>query len=549
MRRPSIAICCLAALVALAACGGGDASSDADTGTTDTSATDTSVTDTGTTDPGPAVVDSTPDPTPSEPSATGYTAGFDPSVVPAPAVERLDGGKGVPVVGASGPVDPFGYVEEEFVLRGTAASLAPGGPLTADGRWDVEPGETAAYVTRVVVRRPADASQASGDVMVEWMNVSAGFDNAVVWAYAAPEIVRAGWTYVGVSAQLVGIEGGGAALVDLALKSADPERYAALSHPGDAWSYDIFSQAGAAVRVHWEDMLGGVRPERVIAVGESQSAYRLTTYVNAVAPRARVYDGYLVHSRGGSAADVSQAPLSEIAAPDPALLRTDLDVPVFTVVAETDVVGDGLGFVSARQPDTELLRTWEMAGTAHADSYQLTIARSDDGSAAADEQLFRSMLAPPASVYEGIITCDRPFNTGPHTYVLRAAIAALSRWVHTAEPPPSVAPLELDAAGLPVVDELGIVRGGVRTPHVDAPVAVLSGRGQTGESFCRLFGTTTPLDAAVLDDLYGDGPGFLTAWSQATERATEAGVLLEADAERIVVAARTAIGEGALLAG
>ena len=36
--------------------------------------------------------------------------------------------------------------------------------------------------------------------------------------------------------------------VDMSLKSRDPERYTALRHPGDAFSYDIFTQAGRLVR-------------------------------------------------------------------------------------------------------------------------------------------------------------------------------------------------------------------------------------------------------------------------------------------------------------
>jgi hypothetical protein len=530
----------LAALlvVALVGCGGGD---DAAPPPSATDGTDSPATD--------PVVTEAPTTSTTGTASSGYTSGFDPDAVGTVTVEPLEGGNGAPVMGASGPVDPFGYVEEEYVLSGTAHALESAEPLAANGEWQVEPGETAPFTTRIVVRRPADTALASGDVMVEWMNVTAGFDNAVVWAYAAPEIVRSGWTYVAVSAQRVGIEGGGRALVDLSLKTADPQRYANLAHPGDAWSYDIFSQAGAAVRVNWEQVLGGVKPERVVAVGESQSAYRLATYLNAVAPSARVFDGYLVHSRGGGGAQLSQDPLPEVKAPDAVVLRDDLDIPVFSVIAETDVVSDGLGFVNARQPDTDLRRTWEMAGTAHADSYQLTLARSDDGSPVADEELFRSMIDPPASVYEGIINCDRPFNTGPHTYVLRAAIAALSTWVRTGEAPPTMEPIELDDDGLPVLDDLGIARGGVRTPHVDVPLAVLSGRGQTGESFCRLFGTTVPLEPTVLTSLYGDRSGFMDAWSEATDAAVNSGVLLEADAQRIIAAADTVTAETGVLPG
>ena len=72
----------------------------------------------------------------------------------------------------------------------------------------------------------------------------------------------------------------------------DPVRYGDLAHPGDAYSFDIFSQAGLlAAGAGVEDVLGGLVAERVIALGESQSAGFMTTYVNAVHPLAGVYDG------------------------------------------------------------------------------------------------------------------------------------------------------------------------------------------------------------------------------------------------------------------
>ena len=38
--------------------------------------------------------------------------------------------------------------------------------------------------------------------------------------------------------------------------------------------------------------------DTVIADGESQSAGRMVTYINAVRPTTDVFDGFLVHSRG-----------------------------------------------------------------------------------------------------------------------------------------------------------------------------------------------------------------------------------------------------------
>lgn len=53
----------------------------------------------------------------------------------------------------------------------------------------------------------------------------------------------------GEAAQHRRVEGGGS-LLDLPgapLKTTDPDRYGALVHPGDSFSYDIFSQAAQAV--------------------------------------------------------------------------------------------------------------------------------------------------------------------------------------------------------------------------------------------------------------------------------------------------------------
>ena len=75
-------------------------------------------------------------------------------------------------------------------------------------------------------------------------------------------------------------------------------------------------------------MLGGITAERVLAAGESQSAFRMVTYLAAVHPIEPVYDGFLVHSRFGSGAAISQAPLADHPFPAPAPIRDDLDVPV-----------------------------------------------------------------------------------------------------------------------------------------------------------------------------------------------------------------------------
>jgi hypothetical protein len=222
--------------------------------------------------------------------------------------------------------------------------------------------------------------------------------------------------------------------------------------------------------------------------------------------------------------------LADVKAPDPTLFRTDLAVPVLNFITETDLLGERLGYVRARQPDADTVHTWEVAGTAHVDIYGLGLGDTDDGSGAADAALVAAMSAPPSSVYGGVINCDLPINTGPQTYVLRAAIAALADWVDSGTAPTSTPLIELDAAGALQVDAYGNALGGVRTPQLDAAVARLSGGGQSGESFCGLFGTTAPFDAATLAALYPDRQTFVDRWNAAIDAAVTAGALLAPDA-------------------
>ena len=72
-------------------------------------------------------------------------------------------------------------------------------------------------------------------------------------------------------------------------------------------------------------LLSGLVPKRVLAIGESQSAIYLTTYLDAIEPLSPgVYDGYLVYSRGNDGANLSQSPQPNIVTPNPTYIRTDL---------------------------------------------------------------------------------------------------------------------------------------------------------------------------------------------------------------------------------
>jgi hypothetical protein len=479
---------------------------------------------------------------------TTAVASGGPSTTDTTTLEQARGGKGTPqIASTSFDLATVGYEQQEYLFGGTATAYTSAAPLTSDGKWKVSAGSTAPFKTRLLVYRPIAAKDFNGTVIVEWNNVSAGLDSAPIWLAAHDELIREGYAWVGVTAQRVGVEGGASAIVpNLDLKHSDPDRYGTLVHPGDSYSYDMYRQAGVAARDDAAELLGGLKPKHVIAAGESQSAFRMTTYIDAIEPLSKgVYDGYFVYSRGDDGAALTQAPEGDLKAPSPTLIRTDLTVPVMTFTTETDLVT--LGYLAARQPDTRLFRNWEVAGTSHADSYTLVVGMGDRGKPAGDVQLFQTMLDPPSGIYNDIIKCGSPFNTGPMTYVLRSSIDALNTWVVDGTPPPKAPRLQTtgDDTAPFALDANGNVKGGIRTPQVDAPVATLSGLGQTGSNFCGIFGTTKPFDATKLVALYPSHAAFVKAWNGATDKAVKAGFVLAADAKNLKAAAAQSTVGGA----
>jgi hypothetical protein len=220
-----------------------------------------------------------------------------------PAADRcpIASGNGTAFTTSNVALGDHGYGEQEYFFEGKAKSFTLQGDMTTDGTWNVVEADSADFKSRLVVRRPIDAAKFNGSVIIEWLNVSGGVDADPGFTYIWEEVLREGYVWVGVSAQKQGIEGGGFSLLPNPpppLKQYDPERYGTLSHPGDAYSFDIYTQAAQVVRHPGAvDVLGGLRPKRLIAYGESQSAMRLVTYVDGVHPLAKAYDGFFIHIR------------------------------------------------------------------------------------------------------------------------------------------------------------------------------------------------------------------------------------------------------------
>jgi Alpha/beta hydrolase domain len=463
---------------------------------------------------------------------------------PVPAVSAMEGEP--PVLIPAYPLESVGYTEQEFLVEGVARSFGLTGERTPDGRWSVTEDAEAPYVTRILVRRPADPAAFSGTVAVEWNNVSAGVDVSPDWSLLQRELTGRGHIWVGVSVQKAGIDGGG--LVDgFHLKRLAPDRYGLLKHPGDAWSFDIFSQVGALLRSPSAAALGVTGAGRLIALGESQSAFFLVTYINAIDAEAQVYDGFFVHGRGASGVSLGGAwtsrrqldkEVGSVLRAGPERIRDDARVPVLVLQSETDVVVLGGG--APAQPDGEQLRLWEMAGASHVDTYTLVASARDDGSLA--PEALAELMKPTTTLM--FATTDFPVNAGPQQhYIGQAALDALIAWAAGGPVPPQAPRLELDADQHLVPGEHGIARGGIRTPWVDVPTATLSGVGQTGDGFAVLAGRTDLFDQQTLERLYPGGRAdYLDRFAKSLDATIAAGFLRPEDRAEILALAEASYG-------
>ena len=137
----------------------------------------------------------------------------------------------------------YGYVQEEFFIEGLASNYNT--PTGATGSI-LSSGHP--YKTRIVVRRPVSPRDFNGTVLLEWQNVTAGYDLDAHWI-SWKHFMRAGYVWVGVSAQRVGVQ-----QPVTGLKDWSPVRYGTLdvtvggTITDDSLCYDIFSQAAQAMR-------------------------------------------------------------------------------------------------------------------------------------------------------------------------------------------------------------------------------------------------------------------------------------------------------------
>jgi len=406
----------------------------------------------------------------------------------------------------------YGYVEDEYFLSGDAYRYDTATGTLNDAAARIETGGAGGdgkypFKTRIVVRRPANPADANGIVIAEWNNVTSTQDVEFNWFGDPYFLLKHGYTFVGVTAQTVGVA---------SLKAFNNDRYGTLTVNGngtvptgsgadpDALSYDVFSSVVKALKGGRTgvDPLGGITPTKVIASGESQSCGRLSTHYNRIEPTHEIVDAYLL--------TVCTTPL-----------RTDRPEKAIRIITETE---NRTPRLPATLPDTDSIRHWEVAAASHLprvafDNLNPVFSRDFDTVTASCVKFPLSLIRWP--------------------YTQNAAIQDLVSWSGGGAAPP-IAPRGQYAEDNTLErDEFGIAKGAIRYPDVTVPVAVNDGSntaapgGPIFSAFCGLFGSSTPFTSEQLQALYTDQADYLTKYAEAADAMVGTGFILQEDADRL----------------
>jgi hypothetical protein len=223
-----------------------------------------------------------------------------------------------------------------------------------------------------------------------------------------------------------------------------------------------------------------------------------------------VFDGFMIHGGGGR-------------------VRDDHDVRIFRVMAE----GDMAARAANPQPDSHYFRHWEVAGSSHVDiPFEFEFAR----------MLALESGEPMGDFQPREQACDRPpYSHVPFRHAMNAAFHHLHQWIVEGTLPPIAPAMDMVRAGPPVQfarDGHGNVLGGIRLAAHAVPTATNTGM-NSGEGFCRLYGSHEPFDEQTLRMLYPDHTSYVNAVREVVRRNIADGFILPEDGEQTIREAET----------
>ncbi len=441
-----------------------------------------------------------------------------------------------------------GYLEDEYFLTGTANIYEEdsSGVLTVST-------PDAPYTTRILVRRPAELSRFSGNVVIEVLNSSANYDIDRDWQMMWRHIIRHGDIYIGISSK--------GHVVD-ALKRFDPVRYAPINWanptpdrpaPENANPFSFLKEYESGL--FWDILVDFAKALRTDAplnpireygknwlylVGWSQSGGYLARILNSFAylpencKDGPLFDGYLNTGSGAG-----NAPINSYRAtwrmgwggtPSSRILRSK--EPCIAVNTESENRST-FWYGDFDEPNCKF-RTWQIPCSSHDTEY--TLIRYYD--AMMDDMRRANTI----QSWEGYL--GEPMNT-PYEPIFCAALQALYNWVREGVPAPHAPKIKTemtyeptDKTGALVAnrkDIFGNALGGIRYPTADCPTATYQSYSDRKDgSIQMMFGQCTPFSPALLQAIYGDLENYRRLVEQSADSAVAKGFVLKEDRDWLV---------------
>ncbi len=376
-------------------------------------------------------------------------------------------------------LEAYGYVEEEFFVSGLAN-------VYVEGQAGLETvHEAVPYRTRLLVRRPKDASRFSGRVYFDILNATQNYDIEDLWHRIYIWCMEQGHGYVGITSKPVNAQ---------SLKQYNYARYHSLDWsspepvpqpapciegeiPGteEGLIWDMIAQTATALRSG--TLFGGRPVDYLCLTGQSQSGFYLNTFVAH-------FESYMKDAQGRSLFD---GYLNVVGVPFERELRQGISpyrfslkprrrltssVPLVMVSSEGDIAlfsGRMAGVLAELPEDSDvpgnLCRYYEVAGAPHTDI--------DCGILSSDAEILRAGRTP--------LPMDPALRSQINDFPLAEYICGFLEKMYiwrTAGVAPAVSPrFKRDETGALCRDAHGNVRGGFRSPYVDLPVARYQGSG------------------------------------------------------------------------
>lgn len=455
----------------------------------------------------------------------------------------------------STPLKPYGYVEEEYFITGTAAAYRrAGGELEAIT-------DQLPYTTRIVVRRPADPAKFSGVVHFEPIHPTGGVTFS--WLAMDEYIMSSGDIYIAVG--LGNADEGHSGSPKYPDQTApvgahdvtkwfDPVRYAALEWPeeeGIRW--EVMSDIGRKLRSDDTDNpLRDLDVRAMIVSGWSYTGSLQRTFINeGFHDRSRLpdgrpaFDGYLIGvssqwNRPGYLPLHNEEEFVPVGDPRRMLKPVDAKVVEFLTEAEVEL--------GAGENPPELdgpiggYRLYELGGVIHVASLvDPAIPFSEEP---ALTQLVRRGYPEEMIPNDPVFECAIPQSDVPHGAFLRGTIENMRHWILDGEAPPRAKPLVWEGEEL-ARDLIGNPVGGIRAAEFEVPLAQY-GR-YRGDEFpnCSderpypfVFFLRNELTSKDLVERYGNVEQFLAAYDREIDRLVSEGWLLPVDGLRLKADAR-----------